>query len=188
MRSIENDDIRRKGDMQYDFECSSCGATSEAFAQFEEREMECYCGSAMQRIFPVTQSLHHFEPYFDEGLGVDIHSNRQRKDVMRLLGVIESGDKVRGGRNFDEKAITIDRIPQLRGMTVGDLQRENERRKEQGDNFMVQIENEDGTASNPMRAKDLPSKVEGSKGRMKKELEWDQRVLKAKKNNRIITK
>lgn len=185
MRSIADKNVRNKGDNLYDFSCGGCNALIESFAQFEEKQLECLCGAPMHRLFPISQALHHFDPYFDEGLGVDIHSKRQRADVMRVLGVVESGDKVKGSRNFEEKATTIDRIPELRGLTVGDLQRENERRKEAGDNFMVQTENSDGSLSAPKRAADLPSKQK-SKGRMKKEDEWDQRI--SRKRSSIITK
>jgi len=45
-----------------------------------------------------------FEPYYDEGLGCDVHSEGERRRVMSELGLIESGDRVHGGRNFDANA------------------------------------------------------------------------------------
>ena len=47
-----------------------------------------------------------FEPHYDEGLGCDVSSAREKKRVMKALGVIETGDWVHGARNFDRHAPT----------------------------------------------------------------------------------
>ena len=44
-----------------------------------------------------------FEPYFDEGRGSDVYSEGDRRNIMREMNVIEAGDPVHGGRNFDSK-------------------------------------------------------------------------------------
>jgi hypothetical protein len=53
-----------------------------------------------------------FEPYFDEGLGSDVYSESDRRQLMRMRGVIEAGDKVGGARNFEPKAPhLVDKLP-----------------------------------------------------------------------------
>jgi hypothetical protein len=50
------------------------------------------------------QGYQPFEAYFDESLNCDIKGRRHKQEVMTILGVHESGDRVGGARNFDEKA------------------------------------------------------------------------------------
>lgn len=89
----------------YTFACDLCGAKLDELRSMERRNdpRGCLCGAEMtRRVEPFRAAT--FEPYYDEGLGCDISSSKEKRAVMRALGVIESGDRVGGARNFDEKA------------------------------------------------------------------------------------
>jgi len=45
-----------------------------------------------------------FEAHYDEGLGCDVHSRREKKMIMNALNVHEAGDTKGGARNFDKHA------------------------------------------------------------------------------------
>lgn len=110
--------------------------------------------------FPVhaIKGFQPFEDYHDESLGVDIKGRRHKQEVMRAMGVIEAGDKVHGGRNWDENAgVTVrDNLAPI-GRTMEDVRRETEKREEDAANFAVGTANKDGTASDIKRADDLPN-------------------------------
>lgn len=92
----------------YDFTCTRCRKTDELICRSEERDTprSCSCGGALRREFPITalRSYREFTPYYDECLGADITSAREKKRVMQALGVTEAGDTVGGARNFDKHA------------------------------------------------------------------------------------
>jgi hypothetical protein len=67
------------------------------------KRFRCICSGYFLRV-PELFKLTTFEPHFDEGLGTDVHSERDRLDQMKMLGLEESNDKVGGARNFDSKA------------------------------------------------------------------------------------
>ncbi len=92
---------------RYDFNCLVCNFEEERWASFEERTATCpECGDKMVRQFPLSaiKGFQPFESYYDEGLGCDINGRRERQQVMKALNVIEAGDKVHGGRNFEANA------------------------------------------------------------------------------------
>tara|TARA_R110000744_G_scaffold273221_1_gene386122 strand:- start:11048 stop:11413 length:366 start_codon:yes stop_codon:yes gene_type:complete len=60
------------------------------------------CGEGMKRSVEMFRPS-TFEEYFDEGLNSDVYTERHRQSIMKQQGVIESGDTVHGGRNFDSK-------------------------------------------------------------------------------------
>lgn len=97
----------------YSFECPKCLGSQDIWLPIEERKkpQKCQCGKRLKRV-PERFTADTFEPYHDEGLGVDIHSRQEKRDVMKDLGVIETGDRVGGARDFDEKAPdTIGKLP-----------------------------------------------------------------------------
>ena len=60
----------------------------------------------MTRQFPLSAALNliaDLEPYYDEGLGCDIHSRQERRRVMAALGVVEAGDARGGARAYDPR-------------------------------------------------------------------------------------
>jgi hypothetical protein len=122
----------------------------------------CDCrpqGSIASYQFPFTaiNGFQPFEEYHDESLGVDINGRRHREQVMKAMGVREAGDRIHGGRNWDEKApdtITADQKPT--GRSFDDYRREEEKREEDKDNFAVGTVDEGGNLSDYQRAADLP--------------------------------
>ena len=93
---------------RYDYKCCSCGSVSTEFVRYEDRAKDkaCKCGSPSKYEFPVGAALgvRVMEPYYDEGLGCDIHGPRHKAQIMRSQGVQEAGDTVHGARNFDKDA------------------------------------------------------------------------------------
>jgi len=88
----------------YSFHCYKCGESEDVLRVIEDRHkaMVCNCGNKMKRV-PEHFKAEVFEPYFDEGLNSDVYSKKHRKAIMEAQGVIEAGDPVHGGRNFDSK-------------------------------------------------------------------------------------
>lgn len=88
----------------YSFSCESCGKSEDVLRSVAQRNdaTVCTCGNKMVRV-PERFTADTFEPYFDEGLNSDVYSQRHRKSIMAMQGVVEAGDAVHGGRNFDSK-------------------------------------------------------------------------------------
>ena len=88
----------------YSFECRDCGRKGDVHRKVADRgnPVECPCGKEMNRV-PERFTADTFEPYYDEGLGSDVYSARDRKAIMNQLGVVEAADQVGGARIFDEK-------------------------------------------------------------------------------------
>jgi|TARA_R100000008_G_scaffold84652_2_gene72640 putative FmdB family regulatory protein len=88
----------------YSFECRDCGRKGDVHRKVADRgnPVKCPCGKEMNRV-PERFTADTFEPYYDEGLGSDVYSARDRKAIMNQLGVVEAGDQVGGARIFDEK-------------------------------------------------------------------------------------
>jgi hypothetical protein len=94
-----------------------------------------------------------FESYYDESLDMDIHGLRHKKQIMKALGVVEAGDKVKGARNWDEKAPnSVKPIQKLSGRTLDDYRREEEKRAEDRNNFAVGTDGSNDVG----KADDLP--------------------------------
>ena len=88
----------------YSFECLDCGKKNDVYRKVDDRgnPVECPCGKRMNRV-PERFTADTFEPYYDEGLGSDVYSARDKKAIMNQLGVVEAGDQVGGSRIFDDK-------------------------------------------------------------------------------------
>ena len=148
----------------YDYTCTSCNRTQEHVVAYEDKPdiIECEgCGGEASYSFPLGGifGFQPFESYYDESLDMDIHGRRHKEQTMKALNVIEAGDKVHGGRNYDSSAPeTIKPISKLSGRSLDDIRRESEKREEDTRNFVVGTENKDGkSVDNYKRAADLPS-------------------------------
>ena len=88
----------------YTFTCTGCEKEQDFMRSVDERNIEtvCECGKKMTRT-PERFTPDTFEEYYDEGLGSDVYSRRHKRAIMARQGVIEAGDPVHGGRNFDSK-------------------------------------------------------------------------------------
>ena len=89
----------------YSFVCKDCGIEDDVYRKVADRAnpVDCLCGSKMSRTLE-RFTIDTFEPYYDEGLGSDVYSARDKKAIMTELGVVEAGDQVHGSRIFDEKS------------------------------------------------------------------------------------
>jgi putative FmdB family regulatory protein len=107
----------------YTFECPDCGNVEEVVRSVDERKQPLPCprsfdelgrwgdGTGLGRVCgaPMKREVEMFEaktltPYFDEGLGADVHSFGEKRQIMSDLGVMETGDRVHGGRIEDRFA------------------------------------------------------------------------------------
>ena len=147
----------------YDYTCTTCKATHEHVSSFDTRpkSVKCECGGKATYNFPL-QGIFGFQPfesYYDESLDVDIHGRRHKEQVMKALNVIEAGDKVHGARNYDSSAPeSIKPIDALSGRSLDDHRREQEKREEDKDNFVVGTETKSGQSVDEVkRASDLPN-------------------------------
>jgi len=95
----------------YNYKCSMCSTTEVFMVRIADRDslQECpYCDQkVMVRQFEGTRNIKVFKPYHNTALGVDVETKSEQDYIYRDMGVIEAGDKVRGARNFDEKANNI---------------------------------------------------------------------------------
>jgi hypothetical protein len=133
----------------YTLECVSCGGKEDFFRKVDERNefVSCACGGIMVRVVERFK-VDVFTPYYDEGLGSDVHSRRERKRLMSELGVVEAGDAVHGGRNFDSKnpnVIGVDR--ELRGHV--------RRKHREGDAQLVEVVDANGIVVESKRFDEL---------------------------------
>jgi hypothetical protein len=89
----------------YTFQCQKCSSAIDLIRSVDRRNdmVLCECDAVMQRT-PELFRPNVFEPYYDEGLGEDLYSFADKRRSMKELGVVESGDRVGGARNFDKHA------------------------------------------------------------------------------------
>jgi len=92
----------------YDYECAN-GHISTHFVPYEKRKVmqSCpVCADGAHYQFPVAAALgfQPFETYYDEALDGDITGREDKRLFLKSQGLMEAGDKVRGGRNFDKHA------------------------------------------------------------------------------------
>lgn len=132
---------------RYTWTCPSCKYEADHIVTYDERGKPIICdtcGVETVRQFPVeaVRGISTFEAYHDESLGCDIHDASEKRAVMAALDVHESGDPIRGGRNFEAKA------PHLvgKGRLTGELFQD--RRHIKKEDPMVAIERKDGTVDN----------------------------------------
>lgn len=142
----------------YDYSCNKCEKKQELWSSFEVRNhtRECACGGQLEYQFPMSaiKGYMPFESYYDESLDMDIHGLRHKKQIMKALGVVEAGDKVKGARNWDEKAPnSVKPIQKLSGRTLDDYRREEEKRAEDKNNFVVGTDDSNDVG----KADDLPN-------------------------------
>ena len=141
----------------YSYECSACGMLNELVRKIPDRAdpVYCRCGAECSRIVEsFTPDV--FEPYYDEGLGSDVYSRSHRRAIMKELNVIEAGDKIHGGRNFDEKAPFLAEKRALIGKT------KNPRRDV--DDTIVSTVDADGNVLSEAPMNELPDSGEGASG------------------------
>jgi len=149
----------------YDYECPTCNTYTEHFVSFDNRHdlQSCRgCGGSEASYVISVPNLTFFEPYHDESLNCDIKGARHRKEVMAAQGVHEAGDRVGGARNF-EKASNNGGMMPLNGRSHDDVRRNDDKRREQGDNMVVGVDTSNAhgeTTTTYHRVKDLESKSE----------------------------
>ena len=140
---------------KYDFQCDHCGTTSvDVTVTIAGRNDVRLCGDCkypMKRLFPfeAVKGMKLFTPYYDEMLGMNLHTAEQKSGELRKRGLIEAGDKEHGARGFDEKLPTASQIRQqpLRDGRSDTPIVELERTP---DDIPFQIEHSDGKTENVM--------------------------------------
>lgn len=101
----------------YDYECKRCGTVVKdhqvAMEDRDKPQFTCNCdgtpnGQPMERMFPVEAAMgfQPFEPYYDEGLGFNVHGREERKEIMAALGLQEAGGS-EAGLETSPHAITM---------------------------------------------------------------------------------
>mgnify|MGYP003639716503 CR=1 FL=1 len=149
----------------YTYQCPSCNEAVDLLRDVEDRKkvVPCSCssGSAKMRR-PETFRADVFEAYYDEGLGSDVYSSEDRKAIMKGLNVVESGDKVHGGRNFDEKAKVKIEKQEPQGIRRMEAKDETEQ--------IVQVVDSGGDISESVSFRELPN-ASASKGDSEKSFE-----------------
>jgi len=116
----------------YDYHCPFCGAVETKFVPYADRmKQRCdVCAEPTEWQFPVEAAL-GFKPwggdYYDEALDGDITGREDRKLFLKASGLIEAGDKVRGGRNFDKHAPDHIKPRKPRGVSVWESKAKNDR-------------------------------------------------------------
>ena len=149
----------------YDFKCRSCETVNTRYGvAYEDRHnlQHCdACGGACDYVFPTDAAtrVRVVDAYFDEGLGVDVHGEKERKQIMAARGLIEAGDAVGGARNFDAAAPNhVGRQP-AKGFRFADWQRKNDNPAvREGANSDLAAVHEDGTVT-PFRLEDCPKRL-----------------------------
>jgi len=91
-----------------------------------------------------------FEPYYDEALGCDVHTEAERQAILKENGWIEAGDHVGGSRaeETSSNATLLDKQP-LKGIPY-------QRRKHNDEDIQVAVESKSGE-SREVRLGDLPT-------------------------------
>ena len=162
--------------LNYDYECAECHAVEEHTILPAERNSYAptcrACGGATRRLFPTGAQINVFESYHSEALGIDITGPQQKAEALKAMGLIESGDAVKGARNDDTENPhrVVGQAP--KGVGLSDWQRAQERRQQIGDNFIAESVDKNGRVLNRQRAKDMKGPVRVSKAeRERKERE-----------------
>lgn len=94
----------------YDYKCEMCGDVEEFIVPSDERDNPQHCKYCEQRVmrrqFPVEaiKGLQVWEPHYNEAFDCDVNTRREWQSILKDKNVIEAGDSVRGGRDFDPKA------------------------------------------------------------------------------------
>jgi hypothetical protein len=78
----------------YDFKCCKCGEVQERMVQHDEHVHSLCCGALSERLPPiirVNMGAAGAHGYYDDNLETYIHTNKQRREVMRQRGVSDLG-------------------------------------------------------------------------------------------------
>lgn len=115
---------------KYDYTCSSCGKvqTHECAWAVSHHPRACECGGFAEKQFPVEAAygIEVYSTYYDEALGLDVSGPREKKQILKAMGLQETGDKVGGARDFDKHAPTHIKPLPARGITLSDVQKAKE--------------------------------------------------------------
>ena len=98
----------------YSYKCPKCGRVVDLLRPLRERAAAVLCTQCNYLCERQVESFQArtFEPYYDEGLGCDVHSAEERRVLLRERGLVEAGDPVHGGRNWDPKApVRMEKAP-----------------------------------------------------------------------------
>ncbi len=183
IKAIDHSRPRGAGENLYDFECEGCGRVSSDFATLDDKRRLCVCGQTMKRLFPLSASYQPFKPYFDEALGVDITGARQKSQVMKLMGVLEAGDKKGGARDFDEDAsVVIDDSPEPIGRTVDDFLHSEDARRDDKEKFAYSVDGSDTFKP----AVYEPSRSMKRKSRLSKDSTIDSRINRLSNKSAVV--
>lgn len=120
----------------YDFLCFECDARFSRVVPYEDRgRQSCECGGPAELQFPVqaVRGISVSEGGYCEPLGCDVSSDRDMVEKAKRLGFIQSGDKVRGGRN--EESTPAVKLTKRRGVSIDDRIRERDVKAEQKENW-----------------------------------------------------
>lgn len=81
----------------YEVRCSGCQQQYERILPIAERNNPCVkCGGTVDQIYRYSVPQKGFEPYYDEGLGIHVHTRGDVNQAMRRLGVHEREPMSRG--------------------------------------------------------------------------------------------
>ena len=121
---------------KYDHQCSRCGAMYELavmLADLDNAQISPCCGATMDRHFPqeAVFGIQMQDAYYDPSLGVDIHGRKEKREILKAMGLRETGDKVKGARDFDKHAPHHIKPEPPRGITLSDMQRTADLSKKQ---------------------------------------------------------
>jgi len=113
----------------YDFECAACDGILERLVGYEERDEQCCpeCGARLQRLPAVPQlntAACRMDTYYDETLGAEIHTERQRRYLMEQKGLTDyepdsDTKKIRDEMRYVRKATGDERAVKHVGNTMG---------------------------------------------------------------------
>ena len=153
---------------KYDFSCDHCGTTSkDVTVTIAARNDVMLCGDCqypMKRLFPLgaVRGVKFFSPYYDEMLGMNLHTAEQKASELRKRGMIEAGDKEHGARIFDDSLPTAS---QIRPMPLRD-DRSNKplvALNRTPDDIPFQIEHENGSTEDVMLSEmEIPKTADSS--------------------------
>lgn len=135
----------------YTYSCAHCNTVEDVLRIVSGRNAPYICGKCSNFMIrqPELFRPDTFEPYFDEGLGSDVHSRADKKRIMNELGVIEAGDRVHGGINFDKHAPSHVGKHELKG-----LRRPN---VPESDEQIVEVVDSNDVVLDKVKLGDIPS-------------------------------
>lgn len=133
---------------KYDYKCGACGHVTEEHRTVTENHRapgQCSeCKEATEFVFPTGGfSLWTFQPGYDEGVDMDIHSRGEKKQILKAMGLQEAGDKVGGARNFDKSGEYVRAQQPLTGRTYDTVMREKEEARKAAD-WTIGVETKGG--------------------------------------------